>query len=51
MHIPDAEWLFNHVDVGTPVYIVAFLMRTLKLTGQIVALAAVAGLPASSSGT
>jgi lipoprotein-anchoring transpeptidase ErfK/SrfK len=23
MHIPQAEWLFNHVDVGTPVYIVA----------------------------
>jgi lipoprotein-anchoring transpeptidase ErfK/SrfK len=23
MHIPEAEWLFNHVDVGTPVYIVA----------------------------
>ena len=21
MHIPDAEWLFNHVDVGTPVVI------------------------------
>ena len=23
MHIPQAEWLFNHVNVGTPVYIVA----------------------------
>jgi lipoprotein-anchoring transpeptidase ErfK/SrfK len=23
MHIPQAEWLFNHVEVGTPVYIVA----------------------------
>jgi lipoprotein-anchoring transpeptidase ErfK/SrfK len=23
MHIPQAEWLFNHVDVGTPVYIVS----------------------------
>jgi lipoprotein-anchoring transpeptidase ErfK/SrfK len=23
MHIPQAEWLFNHVTVGTPVYIVA----------------------------
>src|SRR5919108_4764809 len=23
MHIPDAEWLFEHVDIGTPVYIVA----------------------------
>jgi lipoprotein-anchoring transpeptidase ErfK/SrfK len=23
MHIPDAEWLFNHVTVGTPVFIVA----------------------------
>ncbi len=23
MHIPQAEWLFNHVVVGTPVYIVA----------------------------
>lgn len=23
MAIPDAEWLFDHVDVGTPVYIVA----------------------------
>jgi len=23
MHIPQAEWLFEHVDVGTPVYIVA----------------------------
>jgi lipoprotein-anchoring transpeptidase ErfK/SrfK len=23
MHIPDAEWLFNHVIVGTPVFIVA----------------------------
>ena len=23
MAIPDAEWLFEHVDVGTPVYIVA----------------------------
>jgi lipoprotein-anchoring transpeptidase ErfK/SrfK len=23
MRIPDAEWLFNHVKVGTPVFIVA----------------------------
>jgi lipoprotein-anchoring transpeptidase ErfK/SrfK len=23
MHIPSAEWLFNHVSIGTPVYIVA----------------------------
>jgi len=23
MLIPDAEWLFNHVDIGTPVFIVA----------------------------
>jgi lipoprotein-anchoring transpeptidase ErfK/SrfK len=23
MHIPQAEWLFDHVNVGTPVYIVA----------------------------
>jgi lipoprotein-anchoring transpeptidase ErfK/SrfK len=23
MHIPSAEWLFNHVDVGTTVFIVA----------------------------
>jgi lipoprotein-anchoring transpeptidase ErfK/SrfK len=23
MHIPQAEWLFNHVDVGTTVFIVA----------------------------
>ena len=23
MHITDAEWLFNHVDVGTPVFIVS----------------------------
>jgi lipoprotein-anchoring transpeptidase ErfK/SrfK len=23
MHIPQAEWLFNHVNVGTPVYIVS----------------------------
>jgi lipoprotein-anchoring transpeptidase ErfK/SrfK len=23
MHIPDAEWLFTHVTVGTPVFIVA----------------------------
>ena len=23
MHIPDAEWLFVHVRIGTPVYIVA----------------------------
>ncbi len=23
MHIPQAEWLFNHVTVGTPVYIVS----------------------------
>ena len=22
MHIPDAEWLFAHVQIGTPVYIV-----------------------------
>jgi lipoprotein-anchoring transpeptidase ErfK/SrfK len=22
MHIPDAEWLFQHVVVGTPVWIV-----------------------------
>ena len=23
MRIPDAEWLFRHVDVGTPVFILA----------------------------
>jgi lipoprotein-anchoring transpeptidase ErfK/SrfK len=23
MHIPDAEWLFNHVEVGTQVFIVS----------------------------
>jgi lipoprotein-anchoring transpeptidase ErfK/SrfK len=23
MHIPDAEWLFNHVDIGSTVFIVA----------------------------
>ena len=23
MHVRDAEWLFNHVDIGTPVFIVA----------------------------
>jgi lipoprotein-anchoring transpeptidase ErfK/SrfK len=23
MHVPDAEWLFQHVDIGTPVFIVA----------------------------
>jgi L,D-transpeptidase ErfK/SrfK len=23
MYIPDAEWLFNHVTIGTPVFIVA----------------------------
>jgi lipoprotein-anchoring transpeptidase ErfK/SrfK len=23
MHISQAEWLFNHVDVGTTVFIVA----------------------------
>jgi lipoprotein-anchoring transpeptidase ErfK/SrfK len=23
MHIPDAEWLFNHVDIGTTVFIVS----------------------------
>jgi lipoprotein-anchoring transpeptidase ErfK/SrfK len=23
MHIPQAEWLFDHIEVGTPVYIVA----------------------------
>jgi lipoprotein-anchoring transpeptidase ErfK/SrfK len=23
MHIPEAEWLFEHVDIGTPVFIVA----------------------------
>jgi hypothetical protein len=23
MHIPDAEWLFNHIDIGTTVFIVA----------------------------
>ena len=23
MHIPQAEWLFEHVDIGTPVFIVA----------------------------
>jgi lipoprotein-anchoring transpeptidase ErfK/SrfK len=23
MHIPEAEWLFNHVNIGTPVFIVA----------------------------
>ena len=22
MHIPDAEWVFHHVDIGTPVVIV-----------------------------
>ncbi|MGZ4379654.1 MAG: hypothetical protein ACXVRY_16465 [Gaiellaceae bacterium] len=21
MHIPDAEWLFQHVEIGTPVVI------------------------------
>ncbi len=23
MHVPDSEWLFDHVEVGTPVFIVA----------------------------
>jgi lipoprotein-anchoring transpeptidase ErfK/SrfK len=23
MHVSDAEWLFNHIDIGTPVFIVA----------------------------
>jgi lipoprotein-anchoring transpeptidase ErfK/SrfK len=23
MRIPDAEWLFNHVKVGTPVFIIS----------------------------
>jgi lipoprotein-anchoring transpeptidase ErfK/SrfK len=23
MHIPDAEWLFTRVEIGTPVFIVA----------------------------
>jgi lipoprotein-anchoring transpeptidase ErfK/SrfK len=23
MHIPDAEWLFNQVKIGTPVFVVA----------------------------
>ena len=23
MHVHDAEWLFNHVDIGTPVFIVS----------------------------
>jgi lipoprotein-anchoring transpeptidase ErfK/SrfK len=23
MHIPQAEWLFNHIDVGTTVFIVS----------------------------
>jgi len=23
MLIPEAEWLFNHVDLGTPVFIVS----------------------------
>jgi lipoprotein-anchoring transpeptidase ErfK/SrfK len=23
MQIPDAEWLFRHVEIGTPVFIVA----------------------------
>jgi lipoprotein-anchoring transpeptidase ErfK/SrfK len=23
MRIPDAEWLFDHVEVGTPVFIVS----------------------------
>ncbi len=23
MHIPEAEWLYDHVEVGTPVYIIA----------------------------
>jgi len=23
MHIPDAEWLFTHVGIGTPVFIVS----------------------------
>jgi len=22
MHIPEAEWLFDHVDIGTTVFIV-----------------------------
>jgi lipoprotein-anchoring transpeptidase ErfK/SrfK len=23
MRIPDAEWLFRHVEIGTPVFIIA----------------------------
>jgi lipoprotein-anchoring transpeptidase ErfK/SrfK len=23
MHIPQAEWLFNHVEIGTTVFIVS----------------------------
>jgi lipoprotein-anchoring transpeptidase ErfK/SrfK len=23
MLVPQAEWLFNHVDVGTPVFIIS----------------------------
>ena len=23
MRIPDAEWLFSHVEIGTPVFIIA----------------------------
>jgi lipoprotein-anchoring transpeptidase ErfK/SrfK len=23
MHVSDAEWLFNHVAIGTPVFIVS----------------------------
>ena len=23
MHIPDAEWLFRHVEIGTPVFIIS----------------------------
>ena len=44
MLIPQAEWLFDHVTVGTPVFIVAVMTRGLKLSGQAIALAAVAGL-------
>ena len=45
MHIPEAEWLFDHVDIGTTVFIVSAepWPRRVKLGAQALAVALVVG--------